>query len=380
MTASHTRADPPTRALSIDRVIADDIAWHTGSQGTTGLGLPGLFAVVRLIASAIDQLPLTATRGPLPRWMEQPRRMGAAFDLGDAIQHCVVDMALSGAGYFVVQRMTTGYRMDTVRSDQISVQRSSTGPAQLLYHLDGQPIERLPYWEQDRGTVPYLLPIPYLVVPEFPQGVSPVTLARVALQGYSDVEMSSAGLLSNGTAVGGRLETDNELTQQSAERLQNSWIQARKTGRIPILTSGLRYAESRLNMSDAQFLESRAFNQTQIASMYGVPNSYVGTGLMTGQSSLSYSNSRDNQRLFRTNCLAHFTRQIEDAFSELLSNGRNASEADSVRFDWSEWENAGGNTPDGNPLGDAVGVGRDSDDPGSGGPVRDDDPAQRRQD
>ena len=54
-----------------------------------------------------------------------------------------------------------------------------------------------------------------------------------------------------------------------------------------------------------------------------------------GSSSLSYSNSIDNDRRFRRNCLEAFTGPIADAFSTLLDVQR-----DQVAWDWQAWETA----------------------------------------
>ena len=66
-----------------------------------------------------------------------------------------------------------------------------------------------------------------------------------------------------------------------------------------------------------------------------------------GASSLSYSNSQDNNRLFRVNCLEAFTSQIEDAITPLLRRpGRNGAEEQRIRFDYTEWKAAANATPD----------------------------------
>ena len=348
--APSTRADDPRRHLSLVQAFDNEMQRQALGDSAT-LALPALYATVRLIASSIDQLPIVADPGQLPRWLEEPRRVGSSFGLGTMVSHLVTDMAVMGAGYLLVTGTRAGWRLEPVRSEQVAVTRSSTGPVRLSYAMDGQPVERFPYWDAERGDGPYLLPVPYLVTPEYPAGVSPLVACGTVIRGFVSVEVAAANLLTNGTHVGGRLVTDSEITPDYGKRVQSAWVQARREGAIPVLGGGLKYEEPRMDFASQQLLESRSFDAMQIAALYGVPPSYLGMSLMGGNSSLSYANAQDNARLFRTNSLAGFTTHIEAALSELMPNGRYAAEARRVRFDWTEWEKAGNANNDNADMG-----------------------------
>jgi HK97 family phage portal protein len=345
--AVHNAALEPPHRRDLAQVMDRHIAWQeTGTGPGHALSLPALFAVVRLIASNIDQLDLTVDGGPVPDWLRLPRSVpGAQLDQGDLIQYTVSEMALRGKAFWLCERTDRGWRLNAVHHGSVGVQASSFGTVGLSYTFNGEPIERLSYngYGQERA----LIHIPYLVTADSPEGTSPAVEAWPSIAGYLAVEKQAATLLDGGTHSGGRLETDHDLTAESARRYRDTWIENRRKGLIPVLGAGLRYANDVISPRDATWIESRQANAMQVASMYGVPNDMLSLSRAGGASSLSYANSQDNNRRFRTNCLEAFTSQIEDAISPLLrAPGRNGLEEQRIRFDYTEWEAAANATPD----------------------------------
>lgn len=331
----------PVRTRSLAQVVDEHIAWQESGTGPQhALSLPALYAVVRLIASTIDQLPVTVDGGPTPRWLRQPRYVpGAQLDQGDLVQHTVTSMALHGRAFLLVDMTDRGWRLNAVHNGSVGVSPSTFGTVGLSFTFNGEPIERLPYsgW----GNGPYLIHIPYLVTPDRPEGTSPVAEAWPSIRGYLDVEKQASQLLDGGTYSGGRLETDAEITADTARRWRDSWVENRRSGQIPVLGAGLRYENDIVSPRDATWIESRLANAQTVASMYGVPPDMLGMTMAGGGSSLSYSNSQDNNRRFRNNCLEAFTSQIEDALTPLLrASGRNEGEEQRIRFDYTDWEGA----------------------------------------
>ena len=220
-----------------------------------------------------------------------------------------------------------------------------------MYRLAGADIDPVPPYREWRESGQtrnnwsgrtFLLHVPYLITVDEPQGIGPIQAAREALRGYDRVERQAADLLDSGTWSGGVLETDAELPRDAAEAYQDRWVENRKLGRIPVLGSGLKYSNQVISPKDAMWLESRQFNASQVAQMFGIPPDYLGMAMSGGSSSLSYNNSADNDRRFRRNCLEGFTSQLSDAFSTLLKG-----QQDRADFDWSAWEQAAGTTSGG---------------------------------
>ena len=338
------------RTRDLDQITADMIAWQESGYSTDGMALPPVFAVVRLIASTVDQLPLVADF--TDDWLQRPRRYGSALDLGDTVQWLVSSMALHGSGDLLCTRVGDSWRLDVLHPGSVQATVSTSGPLTIRWRVGADEVPTVPaLMEQWSQGGRYLLHIPYLVTPQHPTGCTPITVARESLNGYFQAERQASNLLGAGTYSGGRLETDQDITAATAERYQTKWIENRKAGKLPVLGAGLRYVNDLIDPSDAQWLESRQFNSQQVAMMFGVPPDYLGMTASGGSSSLSYANSQDNDRRFRRNCLEAFTSQIEDALSQLAPQGRSSTEAGTIRFDYAGWEAAGADTDDAPAMG-----------------------------
>lgn len=341
---------PDPRQASITAQIDQRIARQETGWTSDGMAVPAVFAAVRLLASSIDQLRLTVPAGSPSGWLDDPRTMGSVFDQGDLVQWIVTHMALRGRAWLLATR-TAGFswRLDPLDPDQVHMRTTvgEYGRIGVECYAAGSPLPLIPPYREWRTTAGekatnwdlagnrFLVHIPYVIAPGHPEGVGPLQVARNAITGYERVERQAADLLENGTYSGGRLETDQDITADTAERYQERWVENRKLGRLPVLGSGLRYVNDILSPVDAQWLESRQFNSSQVAQMYGIPPDYLGMALAGNASSLSYSNSADNDRRFRRNALEGFTTQIGDALSTLLP-GR----GDRVQWDWTGWEGA----------------------------------------
>lgn len=310
-------------------------------------GLPAVVGAHRLIATTVDQLTLTVTRGPVPTWMRRPRRFGSHFDQGDLLQWIVACQLWRGAAYLWCTRIGESWRLDAVHPDHVQALPSPGPVVRVDYRVSGVEQAIIPPSPDDAAQgARYLLPIPYMVSDRDPGGVSPLQLARRSLEGFARTEDQSWSTMGDGTHSGGRLETEQDLAAVTAERYQARWVEARRHRRIPVLGSGLRYVNDLISPRDAQWIEARAFNQAVIYMILGIPPAYMGASLVGGQSSLSYNNAQDNNRLFRRNCIEAFTSQIEDAFSQLLPPGRGEDEATEALFDFTAWEGNDGPAPD----------------------------------
>lgn len=79
----------------------------------------------------------------------------------------------------------------------------------------------------------------------------------------------------NGTVVSGVLQTDKELSDPAYERLKKDWAsrhQGVSNAHNPaILEDGLKWQALTVNPEDAQFLETRRFQVSEICRIFGVP-------------------------------------------------------------------------------------------------------------
>jgi phage portal protein BeeE len=343
----HAVRPQPAQERDLELMMERHIVWaETGTGPQHAMSLPALYAVVRLIASTIDQLTLTTNHGVMPNRISDPKAWGSALDLGDQLQHVVTSMATRGAGYLraLPELDSDGvlrWTIDALHPDSVQAVVSARGVVRIDYLLDGDPIPQVPTNNRDRSAVieavrggrqdPHLIACPYLVTPEHPEGSTPIREAWASIEGYLQVERQAANLLQGGTYSGGILETDHDLTPETARRYQSAWVEATKLGRVKVLGGGLRYRSEIISPKDATWLDSRLFDMQSVCALYGVPPDLVGMA-QAGNGSLSYQNRQDNLRSFRSSALEAFTSQIADAWSAMLPPGQR------FIFDYSEWE------------------------------------------
>lgn len=106
-------------------------------------------------------------------------------------------------------------------------------------------------------------------------GVSPVRAAAGGIGLAQAAEKSAGALFGRGNLLGGVLQTEQRLNQEQANALRTRWDAAAaglaNAQRTAVLDSGASFKPIVMPYTDAQFLESRQFQVTEIARMFGVP-------------------------------------------------------------------------------------------------------------
>lgn len=111
-------------------------------------------------------------------------------------------------------------------------------------------------------------------------GLSPLGLARQGISLSLAAERFGARMFGRGALIQGVLETEADLTQEQATRLQVRWTQKTAGGdnqwRIPILDNKAKFKPISLPPADVQFLETRRFGVQEVARWYGLPPHLLG--------------------------------------------------------------------------------------------------------
>jgi len=338
-------AVPPLLERSLDMLMDQRIYWQeTGTGPQHSLRLPALSAVVRLIASSVDQLELTRASGKrLPAWLAEPRRYGGSpLDLGDLIMYITTAQLMRGAAYLEVERVGESWVLYPLHWQSVTATVSSGGRLRVAYKVDGKDWPVLtPAVSRPQGS--YLLPIPYLVTPERPFGTTPIIENWEALLGYQKIEDSAANV-ADAWHNGGILHSDQDLTPETARRYKQAFHE-RRPGEVLVMGSGLRFDNIAPSARDSLLDQARLYNAQCVASLFGVPPSQLGMTHAGGSSSMSYSNIQQDRALFASTCLRAITTQQEDALSVLLPEG------DRFQFDYTTWEEAGNAASADRPIG-----------------------------
>jgi HK97 family phage portal protein len=135
---------------------------------------------------------------------------------------------------------------------------------------------QLEYVVEDYGTFTRddILHIPGLTLDGY-IGVTPITYAQNAINAGHNQDVFTNNFYNNGVVTSGVFEYPGELSDPAFKRLKediNSNYQGlRNTGKPIILEGGGKFTQVSMNLSDAQFIESKRFTVEDICRLYRVP-------------------------------------------------------------------------------------------------------------
>ncbi len=111
-------------------------------------------------------------------------------------------------------------------------------------------------------------------------GYSPIALQREALGLALTAEEFAARFFGNSAQPGGVLQVKGKLSEPAAENLSRSWRQKHEglenAHRIAILEEGVEWKQIGMPLQDAQFLELRNYQRSEIAGWFRVPPHMIG--------------------------------------------------------------------------------------------------------
>ena len=152
-------------------------------------------------------------------------------------------------------------------------------------------------------------------------GLSPIdTLANTISNGLGLLEYSNS-YFRNGAKVSGVLQTDASLSQESVDRLRNSfnmnYSSIGDSNKTLVLEEGLKFNAISLSNEASQFLSSREFSIAEIARCFSVP-----PHLLRDLSKSSFNNIQEQSREFVQFSLMPYIRIFETELTrKLFSNG-----------------------------------------------------------
>lgn len=272
--------DNPSADLYAALVLGTDAGLPANSgtvvNQTTALRIVTVYTCVRIIAEAIGALPLQVYRRgsfrqeirmPADRiiWGRPNPEMSRQVFWETLVGHCLLDgnaymhKVRDGLGQ-VTELWPLNPRAVTVRRDQ------RTGDkvfdiAQKTYTLDD--ICHVPAWGVD-GL----------------KGLSPIGQAREALGIAMGAEQGSATFYAQGSTVSGFLSTDQEISDEQATGLQRRWQKlhggARNFHKVGVLGNGAKWIQTGLAPADAQFIQTRQYQASEIAKLFRIPPHMLG--------------------------------------------------------------------------------------------------------
>jgi HK97 family phage portal protein len=249
---------------------------HAGVSVTEhgSLNMPAVWRAVTLIAGTAASLPLHAykqdgdnrtqlTTGAAAALLDSPHPDLTPFELWELAYG---SLCLWGNAYFLKLYDQTGRLAELwwVAPSRVRAGRTSEGTK--LYVLDGD--EDNP--KSDRQI---------LHIPGFGYdgicGVSPIRAARQGIGMALAAEEYGARLFGSGSLATGILQTEQRINKEQADELKERWRDGgtglESAHDIRVLGSGANFQPLSIPPEDAQFVESRKFQISEIARMFGVP-------------------------------------------------------------------------------------------------------------
>jgi len=241
-----------------------------------------VFACVRLIAESIGMLPLKlykripggkkpATEHPLYNLLHTaPNPYLTPIELYENIGG---HLAMWGNAYCEIEYDGAGHRRAVwlLRPDRMRVEIDEDNTPYYVYELpDGEKkvLERWRVWHvRGWGTDAFV-------------GKSPIALARESIGLTMATEEYGGRFFSNDSRPGGILRHPAKLSPEAAKRLKASWENANggltNKHRVAVLEEGIEWQQIGISPEEAQFLDTRKFQELEICQVYRVPPHMIG--------------------------------------------------------------------------------------------------------
>ena len=280
--------DAPERAPDIkDQISAapefDFGAAASGKNVTeeTAIQISTVYACVRVLAETIASLPLNvyesdgkggsriAENHPLEYLLhDAPNEEMTSFIWREQM---MTQILLRGNSYSQIVRngKTAIMSIYPLLSSNMTVDRDDSGALTYKYQM------------ADDNTIT-LSPAEVLHIPGMGfdgiMGYSPIALMKTTLGLTLAAEEYGSKVFGNGATPAGVLTHPNRL--KDPEKLRNAWNAAyggsANAGKIAILEEGMKFERISMPNSEAQFLETRKFQVSEICRIYRVPPHMVG--------------------------------------------------------------------------------------------------------
>lgn len=235
-------------------------------------------ACVRVLSEDVAALPLhiyrrtedggkeRATEHPLYHLLhDAPNPEMTAMDFREAL---MVNALLSGNAYSFIEYDRAGRIKALWPLISTDVQKVRTSDGLIEYHVEGRTLLPTEVMHVKGLSYDGLL------------GLSPIAYARAAMGLAGAAEKFGSMFFGNGTNLGGFITAPGPLSEATFNRLKTQFREnftgLKNAHGIPVLEEGMNFTKLGVDPEDAQFLETRKFQRSEIAAIYRVPPHMIG--------------------------------------------------------------------------------------------------------
>lgn len=263
---------------------------RSGAESASGISVtPGsaakfgaVFACVRVRAESVGQLPIhlyevrdrlkqKATEHSLYTLLHDAPNEGMTAQ--EFWEWMSASLDLCGNAYVFINRVG-GVVVELLPLDASWVTPKVDKKRDMIYDVQIPGTDRVGYGPSE------ILHIKLMSLNGGLTGSSVIAQARDTIGLAMAIEKHGAKFFKNGGAPGGVLKTEQVLDDETYEELQNSWQGAHggldNSHRVAILEAGLSWQSVGVPLKDAQFIDGRKFQRSEIAGLFRVPPHLIG--------------------------------------------------------------------------------------------------------
>ena len=295
---------------------------------TKALGLSAVYSCVSLIADTVATLPVHAMSRegqrrielePQPEWIDRPIPRDPSVTKEVHLGQVITAMLLDGNNFTLAAPNVfdpSEIRVLDPRTVEITRKRDSS----INYHVQGYGGE--PPADFDWTAIVH---IPLIRLPGELRGLSPLEAERLTFQGALSAEELARRFLTSGTWLSAMVESPQGTSFTEAEAkaliasIESKWGGSRNAGRVGILTGGATLKQLSVTPEQAQFLETRQYDDERIFRIYRCPPALVG---MTKEGATSYASSVMQSDVFEKHTIRPLVTKIEAGYGRLLPPGQ----------------------------------------------------------
>ncbi|CAK0778943.1 hypothetical protein CCP3SC15_610002 [Gammaproteobacteria bacterium] len=312
------------------RSLESQVAWLPSNLSASGIDVTpdsamrsvAVYSCVRLIANTIGTLPL---------FCYKRLAQGKERDAKHPLYRLVHDMPNSWQTHSEFFSMMTGHVL--LRGNAYAYKEFNGGGIEELRPL--HPDKVRPYWRNgteiryeiedatgkrvdlDRERILHIRGLST----DGLMGLSPISQLREAIGLSMAAEDYGARLFGNGARPGGILTHPGKMNEDSAKRLKKDWQEyhggSKNAHRVAVLEEGMKWEALGLSSVDAQFLETRQFQRTEIAAIYAVPPHMIGDLTHATFSNIEHQYIEYNVNTLRPWLVAWEQALMRDLFSDV---------------------------------------------------------------
>lgn len=223
------------------------------------------------------------------------------------IKLLIQSVLLKGNGFAYIERSENGDVLDLLFLDSNSVQiHYNKNNRDLYYTCNLFPIKKI-----EPCNMIHLVKNSYDGI----NGKSVISYASRSIEISNNTENSANNFFSNGCNLSGILTVQGQLSKEQRDAIKTSWNTAYTNGGsgLAILQGNMDYKPVQVSADDAQLIESRQYQISDIARFFGV--SPVLLGDLTNS---SYNTIEATQNQFLLHTLLPYITMIEQEFNRKL--------------------------------------------------------------